>query len=106
MNLQLSRPPTLRLYLNYTVTFCFLPFYLLALDLSNNKLKDLDEVVNVIRDLKKLRVLFLDNNPCYPSDDPDIRVKLLAKLYVYFDPLDFPIKNLGGKKLTVIEKVR
>eukprot|EP00027_Filamoeba_sp_ATCC50430_P016759 CAMPEP_0168569714 /NCGR_PEP_ID=MMETSP0413-20121227/16321_1 /TAXON_ID=136452 /ORGANISM="Filamoeba nolandi, Strain NC-AS-23-1" /LENGTH=833 /DNA_ID=CAMNT_0008602261 /DNA_START=610 /DNA_END=3111 /DNA_ORIENTATION=- len=75
-----------------------------GLDLSNNKLKDVEHTAMALRELKTLTILFLDNNPCFPQNDNENRVKFLTKYLQYFDPATMPLKFLNGQKISVQEK--
>jgi Leucine-rich repeat (LRR) protein len=41
---------------------------LVALDLSHNKIKDITQVQTVVNRLKKLEMVFLDENPCWAQE--------------------------------------
>jgi hypothetical protein len=77
-----------------------------GLDIRNNKLKDLDAVVAVIKDLTKLKALYIDGNPCFPQDEEENRLKFIARLLNYFDPFNIPLKYLNGKIISIQEKCR
>eukprot|EP01114_Cavostelium_apophysatum_P010445 TRINITY_DN2416_c0_g1_i11.p1 TRINITY_DN2416_c0_g1~~TRINITY_DN2416_c0_g1_i11.p1 ORF type:complete len:2801 (+),score=908.52 TRINITY_DN2416_c0_g1_i11:43-8445(+) len=75
-----------------------------ALDLSENALKDIDEVCGSLQNLKSLKILLLNGNPCFSVNDSENRIRFLSKMYQYFEPLNYPLKTLSGQKLTVQEK--
>lgn len=76
-----------------------------ALDLNTNQLKDLDDVIDVLRSLPKLRTLFISSNPMFPTNDQENRIKFLSKLLQFYDPLTLPLKHLDSQKISILEKV-
>jgi len=77
-----------------------------GLDLRDNHLKDLDSVAVHLKDLPKMRLLFLEGNPCYPLEekDPEIRRKFLSKMLHHVDIRLLPFTALNGKRVTINEK--
>ncbi len=53
----------------------------------------------------RLRVVYLDGNPCFTADDEENRVKFLAKYMTFYDPTNMTLTHLNGKVISVQEKV-
>lgn len=74
------------------------------LDLSGNKFKDYTPIISLVNQLPKLEVLLLDNNPCWPEYNAELRIKFLAGL-TQMDHLGASLKFLNGFEITIAERV-
>jgi hypothetical protein len=50
-------------------------------------------------------MLYVDNNPCFPENSPELREKLLGKLSI-MDKLNAPLSYLNGYEITIKERVK
>lgn len=74
-------------------------------DMSHNDVKDLDEIVALVRGIPNLQVLMTYGNPCFESGDPDtIRIDFLAKVFTFVQPQKLALVYLNGKRVTTREK--
>jgi len=77
-----------------------------GLDIRNNKIKDMDTIIAVVKDLIHLQAIYLSGNPCFQTDDEENRLKFIAKLLNFMDPQAITIKSINGKMITIQEKVK
>eukprot|EP01119_Soliformovum_irregulare_P019621 TRINITY_DN6257_c0_g1_i1.p1 TRINITY_DN6257_c0_g1~~TRINITY_DN6257_c0_g1_i1.p1 ORF type:complete len:1295 (+),score=537.13 TRINITY_DN6257_c0_g1_i1:416-4300(+) len=83
-------------------------FHLLSklegLDVSQNRIVSMESISQVVGKLRNIRFLFVYGNPCFPQDENLLRIDLLAKLYLHFHPLSFPLGFLNSVALTIPEQ--
>lgn len=54
--------------------------------------------------MSQLLVLLVEGNPCYEKEDRAARVKFLARLAPFFNPLSLSLEVLNGIELTIAER--
>jgi len=76
------------------------------LDLSGNKLKDLQSALALINKLPNLQMFCIDKNPCWPEDkDRDLRVTACSAIS-QLDHLGATFKYLNGYEIRPAERCR
>jgi len=76
---------------------------LTELDISGNKLKELQPLIELLNKLPKIKMFWVDNNPCWKDYDPKLRVKFLGSL-ACMDNLDASLKFLNGFQIEIPER--
>lgn len=78
---------------------------LLALDITDNNICDFGALIAVAKALPRLEYFSCTGNPCFPNNEPLLRINLLAKLPCMKE-LNAPFKFLNGLEIMIEERVR
>lgn len=77
---------------------------LVELDVSHNKVQNLDVLAGVCKKLKGLVSVYCDGNPAFLTNNEDIRIQFLAKL-PQMKALGAWLKLLNGFEIGIEERV-
>ncbi|KAJ5068520.1 leucine rich repeat protein [Anaeramoeba ignava] len=73
------------------------------LDLRENKLRDLSVVAQIIDQMENLSWVYVDGNPAFTNDTPDLRVRFLCLIPSSLKP-DSKLEALNGSRISVQER--
>eukprot|EP01117_Protostelium_nocturnum_P019432 TRINITY_DN842_c0_g1_i1.p1 TRINITY_DN842_c0_g1~~TRINITY_DN842_c0_g1_i1.p1 ORF type:complete len:2518 (-),score=1170.22 TRINITY_DN842_c0_g1_i1:41-7594(-) len=73
-------------------------------DLSNNQIKDIEEIVHTVKNIPNLQVLMTYGNPCFEQDPEAARIEFLSKMFQHVQPQKLALVYLNGKRVTTKEK--
>jgi Leucine-rich repeat (LRR) protein len=79
--------------------------HLRALDVSDNNVCDFAALITLASALPALEFFSCSGNPCFPNNEPLLRINLISKLPC-MRLLGAPLKLLNGFEISIDERVR